>query len=261
MSNSEEYNIFEGLPGIIEGLKVFAEGVKKLHLWYHENIDAVSSYLSIFVEFAEWSIAIDKLIENQFVFTDNLNQNLAREICRGTDVNDAMNRYYFGDDKKNMKRLIQRCENSECIQEYSDLFDQIIKAYDRNDFLLACIGLFSLIDGLLADCSGIKSTRFKKRLDNISEKFNEKAELNEIDRKTLCICNAFNKFDNSVFKDSDFAKAEPKEVNRHWDVHGRTRRKHTQIDFLKVLLWLDAIIYLSDKDMQLGNEEKICEHL
>lgn len=101
----------------------------------------------------------------------------------------------------------------------------------------------------------------KHSLKCISDKFANQIELNEIDRKTLCIYNAFNKFDNSVFKDSDFAKAEPKEVNRHWDVHGRTRRKHTQIDFLKVLLWLDAIIYLSDKDKQLGNEEKTCEHL
>lgn len=261
MSNSGEYNVFERFPGIIEGLKTFAKEVEKIHLFYRQNIDAISSYLLIFAEFAEWSVAIDKLIENQFVFTDDLSQNLACEICGGTDVNEAMSRYYFGDDEKNMKRLIHRCENSEYIQEYSDLFDQIIKAYDRNDYLLACIGLFSLIDGLLADCSGINSTGFKNRLNNISEKFAEYAELNEIDRKTLCIYNAFNKFEKSVFKSSDFAKEEPKEVNRHWDVHGRTRRKHTQIDFLKVLLWLDAIIYLSDKDMQLGNEEKACEHL
>ena len=261
MSNYEEYNLFEGLPGIIEGLKVFVEGVKKLHLWYHENIDVISSYLSSFAEFAVWSMAVDKLIENQFVFTDDLDQNLAHEINEGANANEAMSRYYFGDDKKNMKRLIQRCKNSKCIQEYRDLFDQIINAYNRDDYLLACIGLFSLIDGLLADCSGINSTGFQKRLNNISEKFEEKAELNEIDRKTLCIYNAFKKFDSSVFKSSDFDKEEPKEVNRHWDVHGRTRREHTQIDFLKVLLWLDAIIYLYDKDVQLGNEEKACEHL
>ena len=44
-------------------------------------------------------------------------------------------------------------------------------------------------------------------------------------------------------------------VNRHWDVHGRTHRKHTRIDFLKVLLWLDAVIYLHDKSIQLEGRE------
>lgn len=262
MSNSEEYNIFEGLPGIIEGLKVFAEEAKKLYLWYHENIDVISSYLSIFAEFGEWSVATNKLIESQFVFTDNLTQTLAHEIYQGADVEKVITRYYFDNDEQNMKKLIQRCKDSNCIREYRELYNQILNAYDREDYLLACIGLFSLVDGLLAECSGmIKQTNFQKRLKCISDKFANQIELNEIDRKTLCIYNAFNKFDNSVFKDSDFAKAEPKEVNRHWDVHGRTRRKHTQIDFLKVFLWLDAIIYLSDKDKQLGNEEKTCEHL
>ena len=261
MSNSEEYNVFEGLPGIIEGLKVFAEEVKKLYLLYHENIDVISSYLSIFAEFGEWSVATNKLIENQFVFTDNLTQTLAHEIYEGADVEKVMTHYYLDNDEQNMKNLIQRCKDSDCIREYRELYNQILNAYDREDYLLACIGLFSLVDGLLADCSGINKTAFQKRLDCIADKFADKAELNEIDRKTLCIYDAFKKFDCSIFRDSRFSEEEPQAVNRHWDVHGRTHRKHTQIDFLKVLLWLDAIIYLSDKDMQLGNEEKTCEHL
>ena len=38
-------------------------------------------------------------------------------------------------------------------------------------------------------------------------------------------------------------------------------REHTRIDFLKVLLWLDAVIYLSEKDAQLGREGENDEHL
>lgn len=103
-----------------------------------------------------------------------------------------------------------------------------------------------MADGLLAECSGmIKQTNFQKGLKHISDKFANQVELNELDRKTLCIYDAFKKFDCSVFKKSNFDDEEPQTVNRHWDVHGRTHRKHTRIDFLKVLLWLDAVIYLS----------------
>lgn len=262
MSDSGNYNIFEGLAGFLKGLETFFNAIGKAITWYEENADIISSYLLVFAEFGEWSIATNKLIENQFVFTDNLTPDLAHEIYLGADVEEVMTRYYFDNDGQNMKKLIQRCKDSNYIREYRKLYHQILNAYDREDYLLACIGLFSLVDGLLAECSGmIEQTGFKKRLERISDKLADKVELNEIDKKTICIYDAINnaldkKIDCSVFKDSDFFKEEPNTVNRHWDVHGRTHRKHTRIDFLKVLLWLDAVIYLHDKSTQLEGREE-----
>ena len=257
MSDSGNYSIFEGLTGFVKGLETFCNAIGKAITWYEENADIISSYLLVFAEFGEWSIATNKLIENQFVFTDNLTPDLAHEIYLGADVEEVMTRYYFDNDGQNMKKLIQRCKDSNYIREYRELYHQILNAYDREDYLLACIGLFSLVDGLLAECSGmIEQTGFKKRLERISDKLADKVVLNEIDKKTICIYEAFKKFDCSVFNDSVFSDKEPPTVNRHWDVHGRTHRKHTRIDFLKVLLWLDAVIYLHDKSTQLEGKEE-----
>lgn len=263
MSDSGNYSIFEGLTGFVKGLETFSNALGKATTWYEENADIITSYLLAFAEFGEWSIAINKLIENQFVFTDNLTPALAHEIYQGADVEEVMTRYYFDNDGQNMKKLIQRCKDSSYIREYRELYHQILNAYGREDYLLACIGLFSLVDGLLAECSGmIKQTGFKTRLERISDKLADKVELNEIDKKTICIYDAINnaasdkKTDCSVFKYSDFSGKEPPMVNRHWDVHGRTHRKHTRIDFLKVLLWLDAVIYLHDKSTQLEGKEE-----
>ena len=257
MSDSGNYSIFEGLTGFVKGLETFCNAIGKAITWYEENADIISSYLLAFAEFGEWSIATSKLIENQFVFTDNLTPDLAHEIYQGADVEEVMTHYYFDNDGQNMEKLIQRCKYSNYIREYRELYHQILNAYDREDYLLACIGLFSLVDGLLAECSGmIEQTGFKKRLERISDKLADKVELNEIDKKTICIYEAFKKFDCSVFNDSVFSDKEPPTVNRHWDVHGRTHRKHTRIDFLKVLLWLDAVIYLHDKSTQLEGKEE-----
>ena len=257
MSDSGNYSIFEGLTGFVKGLETFFNAIGKAITWYEENADIISSYLLAFAEFGEWSIATSKLIENQFVFTDNLTPDLAHEIYQGADVEEVMTHYYFDNDGQNMEKLIQRCKYSNYIREYRELYHQILNAYDREDYLLACIGLFSLVDGLLAECSGmIEQTGFKKRLERISDKLADKVELNEIDKKTICIYEAFKKFDCSVFNDSVFSDKEPPTVNRHWDVHGRTHRKHTIIDFLKVLLWLDAVIYLHDKSTQLEGKEE-----
>ena len=257
MSDSGNYSIFEGLTGFVKGLETFCNAIGKAITWYEENADIISSYLLAFAEFGEWSVATNKLIENQFVFTDNLTPALAHEIYQGADVEEVMTRYYFDNDGQNMEKLIQRCKYSNYIREYRELYHQILNAYDREDYLLACIGLFSLVDGLLAECSGmIEQTGFKKRLARISDKLADKVVLNEIDKKTICIYEAFKKFDCSVFNDSVFSDKEPPMVNRHWDVHGRTHRKHTRIDFLKVLLWLDAVIYLHDKSTQLEGKEE-----
>ena len=267
MNDSGNYDIFEGLSGIVKGLETFAYALNKVQTWYQQNADNIANYLLAFAEFGEWSVATNKLIESQFVFTDNLTQTLAHEIYQGADVEEVMTRYYFDNDGQNMEKLIQRCKDSDYIREYRELYNQILNAYDREDYLLACIGLFSLVDGLLAECSGmIKQTNFQKRLERISDKFANQVELNEIDKKTICIYDAIynasdKKIDCSVFKNSDFSEEEPQAVNRHWDVHGRTHREHTRIDFLKVLLWLDAVIYLSEKDAQLGREGENDEHL
>lgn len=256
MDDSNNYDIWEGIAGIVEGIKTFTYALNKLHAWYEKNAENIAQYLSAFAEFAEWSVAVNKLIENQFVFTDDLTPTLAHDIYQGADITEVMGRYYFDNNEQNINKLIQRCKSSDYIEKYSELYDQIINAYTREDYLIACIGLFSLVDGVLAEQSGINKTGFQKRLDRIAEKFATKAELNDIDRKTLCIYDAFTKFDCSVFRKSDFTKEEPQTINRHWDVHGRTHRKHTKIDFLKILLWLDAIIYLSQKDVQLETENK-----
>ena len=106
--------------------------------------------------------------------------------------------------------------------------------------------MFSLLDGVLADVSHmITATNFKSRIQAIESKISDKIELNEIDRKTLCIYTSIEQMKDSVFGDSRFTDVEPEGINRHWIIHGRTRKVYLKYDFLKVLLCLDAICYMS----------------
>ena len=261
MSILGSYNIFSRLMvGFVKSIEIFCITVSELIIWYEENSDKFSKYSLAFENFEEWAEAINKLIELQFVFTDNLTPDLAHEICQGENVEEVITHYYFDNNGLNMQAVIQRCKDSNCIREYRELYNQILNAYDKEDYLLACIGLFSLVDGLLAEYSGmVKETSFKTRLDRISNKLVCQIELNENDKKDICICEAFSRFDCSVFKKSDFSEDEPQIVNRHWDVHGRSRREHTKIDFLKVFLWLDAVVYLYDKSTQLKGMSEYSE--
>lgn len=100
---------------------------------------------------------------------------------------------------------------------------------------------------MLSDVSGRSSTNYKVRLQEIEKKISDKIELSDADRKLICITISMGRFEDSIFKNSDFSQAESVELNRHWLIHGRTHRKYTKLDFIKIVLWLDAIIFLGDK--------------
>lgn len=255
MDSSSNNEIWAGMQGIIKGLEVFVAALEKAHTWYQNNAENISMYLQAFADFGVWSVATDRLIEGQIVFTDDLPQGLAQEIYNGADIEQVVCSYYFGNNECNMERVIKRCQQNEQVQKYAELYYQIISAYRINHYLIACIGLFSLIDGVLADVSEQTTTKFKDRLDAVKGKIGNKKCLSEIDRRTLCIYQAFESFDTSIFRNYyNFSVQEPQNINRHWDLHGRTHREHSKIDFLKVLLWLDAIIFSSSQDIQESEE-------
>ena len=105
--------------------------------------------------------------------------------------------------------------------------------------------MFSLVDGVLSDVeSTMNSTSFEKRLNSIEKKVMEKSELDEFDIRLICIVESIDKFNSSIFAFSDFSQKEPDILNRNWLLNGRTRREYSQYDFLKILLWLDALIFL-----------------
>lgn len=254
MDSANNDNLGIIMQGITSGIKGFIAALEEIHIWYQNNAEDISNFLLAFADFGIWSIATGKLIENQIIFTDDLPQEIANKIYNGADVEKIVDSYYFGINKCNVERVISRCQQNKQIQKSCELYDQIISAYRRDHYLIACIGLFSLIDGVLADVSEQNTTNFKSRLNAVKEKIGSEKALNEIDRKVLCIYKAFESFDTSVFANSDLSGQEPQTVNRHWDLHGRTHRKHGRMDFLKVLLWLDAIIFLSSQDIQESEE-------
>lgn len=239
------------LYGAIKLIQMFMNKLENYKEWYRNNAETIFMYASAFADFGIWLNAVNKLAENQIVFTDDLSYELAKVIYNSSNVDEVIKKYYFENDGEHITRLIVRCQNASQVSEYITLYFQIIEAYKRDHHNLACNGLFSLLDGVLSDVTNrITDTNFRRRIKIIKDKVADKVELNDIDRKTLCIYNSVNSIMDSMFADSRFSDDEPKTLNRHWVIHSRTRRLYTQYDFLKILLFLDAIIFLSNINTQ-----------
>ncbi len=256
MSKTDYGNIFEGIKKVVIKIgEIFAT----VHEWYERNADNIHKYLLAFADFSVWISATEKLAEKQIVFTDDLNLDFAKEIYDSVNIDELIKKYYFDNNEQNITSLIERCGFLSELTNYKELYLQTIEAYNKKHYHLACIGMFSILDGVLADVSEINNTNFKQRIEAIENKIKNEVELNEVDRKTLCIYTAIEKIENTLFAFSDFLQPEPNSLNRHWLLHGRTRREYTNYDFLKILLWVDGISYIhqisSQNQVQLSEKE------
>lgn len=241
MDNSNSGDIFAKLKVI--AIKV-SEIFTTVREWYNRNEDNIHKYLLAFADFSVWISATEKLAEKQIVFTDDLNLDFAKEIYNSVNIDELIKKYYFDNNEQNMTLLVERCGVLREITNYKELYLQTIESYNKKHYHLACIGIFSILDGVLADISEITTTNFKLRIEAIENKIKTEVELNEVDRKTLCIYTAIEKIEDTLFAFSDFSQDEPIGLNRHWLVHGRTRKEYTNYDFLKILLWVDGISYI-----------------
>lgn len=118
----------------------------KFQNWYDENAETLTEYVEAFVDFGIWSVAVDRLIKNQIIFTDYLSNEFAREIYETDDVDALISKYYFENNHQCLKAVISWCEGSELLRDYDDLFSQIIAAYYDKHYrlhVLVCMRLLT----------------------------------------------------------------------------------------------------------------------
>lgn len=249
--------VFEIPKGIVEGLKVIAGAIDRV--WNEYNIDTRELFerLSIIADGVRWLTAIDRLAEHQIAFTDKMTVELVEKINTSENVDDVISHYYFDNNGANINNLIHRCEEAQEVKAHNPLFGQIIQAYKLESYQLACIGLFSLMDGVLADVLQMQNNiHFTDRIKKIADKASSQKTLGDLDRIEVAICITIKKFESSkelsMFYGGNFSEDESDRLKRDWLLHGRTHRDYEKIDFLKVMLWLDAIIFLSNKGTERG---------
>ncbi|MCH5320542.1 MAG: hypothetical protein J1E36_02185 [Eubacterium sp.] len=243
---TDRFNSFLDVINVSEGFLKISKALDGFCNWYTSNADTIASCIEGFIDFGIWGSAIKKLEDKQIVFTDDITSELAKEIYDADDVDAIVEQYYFQNFEERMSLLIDRCQQSSQVIEYQNLYSQIISAYRMTHYHLACIGLFAMLDGILADISNLITTNYKKRLNIIERKLCDNIKLSEIDRRTLCIYSTIKSFDTSILCNSDLSGNEPNSLNRHWTLHGRAKREYSKYDFLKILLYIDAIIFLSN---------------
>ena len=182
MDNQTLFDVKNAVEVMSKALKLFAEKITELMNWYHINQDTINEYLKAFGNLILWRNAVNRLSENQIVFTEQLSGDMIEKVNKSTNVDEVILEYYTENEEKCLRNLVERCGAAECVIAYKKLYPQIVIAAEMGCFQLACLGLFSLEDGILSDIvNQPKNTSFKKRMREIEDKINNKIPPSQTD--------------------------------------------------------------------------------
>lgn len=215
-----------------------------------QNIQsAVVKFAKAHAWFMREMSARTKMAYAQIIFTEPPVPELTEKICRNdVNIEEEVLNYYEAENDKKLNDLIQRCRKSKRIHAYRNLYDEIIDTFNHKHYQLVCIGLFAIMDGVLADATGLLTRpAFIKRLDKLRERLEEKQELLDEDLVLFSIYDGIDINQEDFFKGPDFDEEEDTNtIERNWLLHGRTHREYRKIDMIKVLLLLEGIIIIAD---------------
>lgn len=165
-------------------------------------------------------------------------------ILESTNINKTLRELCIKNKWRIANQTIQLCEESKLLFPYRKLFSQARTAYNNKQYELAVVGLLPVIDGLLSDVSQNTTTNIFKRADYILQKVESDESISNDEISIIALAWTFRETMQSLCAQVPFSQKEPKNLNRHWIMHGRSRRKKTQLDCVKLFNFIYAIILI-----------------
>lgn len=229
---------------------------------FEEQLNEISIIMKKFVEsdqmkqlqrYCEIISNLQKLGKdyNWVVVLTDINTNIANEN------ESEINKYFLSliDNKIDLYQSIKN-EISGCsyMIEKQKLMEQIFNAIDHGNYWIACIGLSTVLEFLLAiesDFNSIKiSVLLKNFMDNVGY-----IGVNEYEVGFLFSLDGF--LDNYSIPTNGFEREkEPKYINRHWIAHGRMYRELTKVDTYQILFAIYALIRIMNMERRIKAQEE-----
>ena len=100
MDNQTLFDVKNAVEVMSKALKLFAEKITELMNWYHINQDTINEYLKAFGNLILWRNAVNRLSENQIVFTEQLSGDMIEKVNKSTNVDEVILEYYTENEEK-----------------------------------------------------------------------------------------------------------------------------------------------------------------
>ena len=207
----------------------------------------------VIAEAARPILAVEKMGEAQFVCWEYLSNDFINDIISTSNVNKTLTEYIKKDGYHTVNKTIDKCSSHYLMKKHHRLYTQSVDSFRNGHNDLAVTGFTSVFDGLLSDISHNSTTNLKNRIDVIKKKIEKDETLDHDEYATLSLAITLEKALDSFSAFSDFSKKEPKELNRHWIAHGRSTRKRTKLDCVKMINLIAGLLLINDLESMSNN--------
>lgn len=189
-------------------------------------------------------LVVNKLGDAQFVYWSHIKKEFIEDILSSNNINKTLRKLFVLRRVSTVDNTIKNCRGNSSLARHMRLFDQSIIAFRCGQSDLAVIGFTSIIDGLLTDISGNHTTKIATRAAAILDKMEKNESVDSDEYALLTLIITFQKTLNAFSASSDFSQKEPIGLNRHWIIHGRSRRRKTKLDCIKLINLIYGILLI-----------------
>jgi len=239
-------SIQEIVRPISEGMQTLQQIIRPISEIVEEYRPKIVAGSQIILQIGRRLKAIDYLGEAQFVQWDYMSQEFVDDIVDAPNVNAMLRQHMIRDHYRKVDETITRTIETEQIAPFRRLYIQAVDSFRGNNADLAVVGFTAVFDGLLSEVSNDTTPGFKKRIDVIKEKMDDNITLSHEEVVMITLALTLEKTLDKFSAYSDFKHKEPKGLNRHWIAHGRTRRRKTKLDCVKMINLLYGLILVSN---------------
>lgn len=224
-------------PFIVTLSKTFAETVLPV---FNEIANKISEVTKPFR-------AIKILADEQYVYWDYFDSDFVELILESENITDTLESLNQKSGYEETNQIIGKCLVDNRILPYKKLFIQATDAFQSGSYELAVCGLLPIIDGLLSDVSKDNITNIPKRLNPILEKVKNNESLDNDEYALYSLVVTVENMMTSLSDRRAFSSdTEPDGINRHWILHGRSRKENTALDSVKLIRFIYGILLLDN---------------
>lgn len=193
-----------------------------LDLFYEEYID-ISETIGVF----GWSLPMNMGLSK----VDNL-----KDInLNGKNINNFFEDFY---NDKQLKVSIKHILKSDINEHLKKVFTECIDIFNMGKYATSTTTLLTVLEGILSDFGDDQTDTRMKRICRFQ------MDKTKSDKKIInhLIWVSIFKFIEELYNKSKFNQNEPGYINRHWILHGRTKRELDRIDAIRIINAIHSLV-------------------
>ena len=189
-------------------------------------------------------MTIEKLGKNQYVCWEDPGKEGYARILESESLNEWL---LACTNEAELKEMVSRAIMHPLLQQHTQLMEQAFHAYESGSYALAILGMLATIDALLSNVSGmINSTGMMQRINSILDKLSQKIPVTKRELKdAYLVCTTAITLKGLTIN-RNFDEPDPEGINRHWLMHGRSRREISRLDCIKMLRLINGILLMHE---------------